>query len=65
MTQVTEHKQKFERAVATMDVPEMRKEGNAFNARWFLRNGPVRNSEHPNILTAILHAKRLAQIKPA
>ena len=49
----------FEKAVATMDIPEMRKTGNAVNARWFLRNGAIRNRNHKNFDIALKFAMKL------
>ena len=52
--------QKYERAVAGMNIPAMRAKGTPENARWFLRNGTANNRDHANILVAIYHARRLA-----
>ncbi len=52
--------QKFERAIAGMNIPVERKKGTPENARWFLRNGTANNRNHRNILVAIYHARRLA-----
>jgi hypothetical protein len=52
--------QKFERAIAGMNIPATRKKGTPENARWFLRNGSILNRDHHNILVAICHARRLA-----
>ena len=52
--------QKFERAIAGMNIPEQRRKGTPENARWFLRNGLVINRDHINVLVAICHAQRLA-----
>lgn len=52
--------QKYERAVAGMNIPVMRAKGTPENARWFLRNGTANNRDHANILVAIYHARRLA-----
>lgn len=51
---------KYERAIAGMQIPEDRRQGTPENARWFLRNGAVLNRDHPNILLAICHARRIA-----
>lgn len=51
---------KFERAIADMQVPRERRKGTAENARWFLRSGAIVNRDHPQILVAICHARRLA-----
>lgn len=52
--------QKFEHAIAGMNVPAERRAGTPENARWFLRNGTAANRQHHNILVAICHARRLA-----
>jgi hypothetical protein len=51
---------KFERAISGMQIPEDRRLGTPENARWFLRSGAVLNRDHPNILLAICHARRIA-----
>ena len=52
--------QKFERALAGMNIPAQRRAGTPANARWFLRHGVIDNRDHANILVAICHARRLA-----
>ena len=52
---------KYERAIAGMRVPGERRSGTPENARWFLRSGAIVNREHPDILLAICHARRLAE----
>lgn len=52
-------KTKFEMAIQGMQIPEQRRIGNADNAHWFLRDGAAINREHPMILLAICHARRL------
>jgi len=51
---------KFERAIDGMQIPDSRRAGTPENARWFLRNGAMMNREHPKILLAICHARRIA-----
>ena len=53
-------RKKFEHAVADMRIPGERRSGTPENARWFLRRGAIVNRDHPNILLAICHARRLA-----
>lgn len=53
-------RRKFERVVAQLRVPDERRSGTPENARWFLRNGAIVNRDHPDILLAICHARRLA-----
>jgi hypothetical protein len=52
--------QKFERAIAGMNIPVERRKGTPANARWFLRNGTANNRHHKNIWDAICHARQLA-----
>jgi hypothetical protein len=52
--------QKFERAIAGMNIPAERRKGTPENARWFLRSGTSHNRNHKNILAAICYARRLA-----
>ena len=38
----------YERAVATMNIPEQRKIASNANANWFIRNGWITNKNHNN-----------------
>ena len=53
-----EDKEKFIQLTKTMDIPELRREPNGANLRWFLRNAWIRNSEHINIVVATDMAKK-------
>lgn len=52
-------KKRFITLIETMDIPELRREINEVNIRWFLRNALIRNMTHPNIKEAISIAKKL------
>jgi len=53
------HYEKFEQAIKGMNIPEDRKQANAQSANWFLRQGVALNQGHPNIMTAIFHARHI------
>ena len=47
--------------LATMDIPESRKELTTPNVRWLLRNLRVRNAQHTNIKETITALKEIAR----
>jgi hypothetical protein len=53
---------RFERAMAGMVVPEVRKTGNTPNALWFLRNGMITNRHHPKFDNAMALAREIAKL---
>ena len=51
---------RFERLIADMDIPEMRRDSSKpENVRWFLRNVLFRNSKHKDVDVAISLASKL------
>lgn len=59
MDTLTNHtKQKFEKLVRTMDIPDFRKKATQPNLRWFLRNAWIRNVNHPDLDTVLNIAKK-------
>lgn len=52
---------KWRNLMFKMDIPEMRCSATVHNARWFLRNGWVRNTKHPVFDEAMTMAKRIAK----
>jgi prophage antirepressor-like protein len=52
---------RFERAIAGMVVPEIRKTGSLPNAMWFLRNGIITNQHHPKFESAMSIAREIAR----
>jgi hypothetical protein len=51
--------EKFERVMKKLNVPEERVKATEPNANWFLMN-TVLYKDHPDILTAIFFARRIA-----
>lgn len=42
----------FEHAIATMDIPVLRKQANHANANWFIRNAWIANRNHEKFKVA-------------
>ena len=49
----------FEQLVASMDIPEIRRKATPENARWFLRNGMIKNIHHKDVHRVVELAKDL------
>ena len=52
----------FERIVADMDLPDVRKAGSYVNASWFIRDGWLRNKNHRNFSRAREIAIKLSKL---
>lgn len=52
-----EDREEFAEAVKDMDIPF----GRRCDARWFIRNAPIRNAEHPNFPRAMELAKKITR----
>ena len=52
--------QRYLKLIASMDIPDARKNFNQPNVRWFLRNDAIKNRAHKNIDAALSLARELA-----